>query len=172
MEQLAKIFTSPEFLSNIPNVLLLLLAIGLAAKFGLLRIKTDHVTIGDTRAASDKERAIIREQCDFTHAYLMGLVNKITATTVDGQLMYGGYFTKYILERAYDEFVKWITFNHISLDEAYVHTKQEKMKALVYSHAVRDEFKTEEFAERMDRWVREILEELVKIRQLYMKTRG
>lgn len=172
MEQVAKIFTSPEFLSNIPNVLLLLLAVGLAAKFGLLRIKTDHISIGNTRAASDKERAIIREQCDFTHAYLMGLVNKIVAVTPDNELIYGGYFTKYILERVYDEFVKWITFNHITLDEAYVHTKQEKIKALVYSHAVRDEFKTEQFAERMDRWVREVLEELVRIRQLYMKSRG
>lgn len=169
MEQLAKILTSPEFLNSIPNVLLLLFVVGVAAKLGLLRIKTDHIQIGNTVAASDIERTIIREQCDFTHTFLMGLVNKIEAATDDGKLLYNGWFTKCILEVVYDEFVKWITFNHITDDEAYVHTKQEKIKALVYSMGVRKEFKTHEFAERMDKWVLEVITELVRIRKLYKK---
>lgn len=169
MEHLVKILTSQEFLSNVPQVLLLLVVIGIAAKLGLLRIKTDHIQIGNTVVASDNERTIIREQCDFTHTFLMGLVNKIEAATDDGKLLYNGYFTKYILECVYDEFVRWITFNHISEDEAYVHTKQEKIKALVYSMGVRKEFKTHEFADRMDKWVLEVITELVKIRKLYKK---
>lgn len=169
MEQLAKIFTSTEFLTNIPNVLLLLFVVAVAAKLGLLKIKTEHIQIGNTVAASDNERTIIREQCDFTHTFLMGLVNKIEAATSDGKLLYNGYFTKWILECVYDEFVRWITFNHISDDEAYVHTKQEKIKALVYSMGVRAEFKTHEFADRMDKWVFEIITELVRIRKLYKK---
>lgn len=167
-EAFSNVLTSKSFLENIPNLLMLVLVLLIAVKLGIIRVKTKHVQIGQM-SDSDKERTIIREQCDFTHTYLMGLVSKIEKTTSDGKLIHGGYFTRYILEAAYDEFVKWITFNHISRSPAYVHTKQEKIKALVYSMGVREEFKTREFAERMDRWVSEVIEELVRIRELYAK---
>ena len=126
--------------------------------------------MGRARSASDTERAIIREQCDFTHVYLMGLVSKIKQVTPD--LLYDGYFTKYILEVAYDEFVRWITFNHIEDSEEYISTKQRKICSLVYSMGVRNEFKTAEFNHRMCNWVEEIIRELVRIRRVYERQGG
>ena len=133
-------------------------------KHGLLKIHTSHVSLGD----DTRERIIIREQIDWTHTYLQGLIGKIQQVTPD--LMYDGYFTKYILEVAFDEIVKWITFNHITIDEAYIKMKQDKICSLVYAQSVRPEFRTPEFQERMKRWVKEIIEHLVDIRKIY--TRG
>lgn len=138
----------------------ILLAVRLG-KHGLLKIHTRHVSIGD----DERERTIIREQVDWTHTYLQGLVSKIQQVTPD--LMYDGYFTKYILEIAFDEMVKWITFNHIIADEAYIKMKQDKICSLVYTYNVRPEFRTPEFQERMKRWVKEIIEHLIDIRKVY-----
>lgn len=159
------ILISKNALQTIVGVLVIVAIISLMIKTGMIRIKTKHVEVGVRRSASDTERAIIREQCDFTHIYLMGLISKIKKITPD--LLYDGYFTKYILEVAYDEFVKWITFNHIEDSEEYISTKQQKMCSLIYSMGVRDEFKTSEFQQRMSNWVEEIIKELVRIRRVY-----
>ena len=159
------ILISKNALQTIVGVLVIVAIISLMIKTGMIRIKTKHVEVGVRRSASDTERAIIREQCDFTHIYLMGLISKIKKITPD--LLYDGYFTKYILEVAYDEFVKWITFNHIEDSEEYISTKQQKMCSLIYSMGVRDEFKTAEFQQRMSNWVEEIIKELVRIRRVY-----
>ena len=159
------ILISKNALQTIVGVLVIVAIISLMIKTGMIRIKTKHVEVGVRRSASDTERAIIREQCDFTHIYLMGLISKIKKITPD--LLYEGYFTKYILEVAYDEFVKWITFNHIEDSEEYISTKQQKICSLIYSMGVRDEFKTPEFQQRMSNWVEEIIKELVRIRRVY-----
>ena len=159
------ILISKNALQTIVGVLVIVAIISLMIKTGMIRIKTKHVEVGVRRSASDTKRAIIREQCDFTHIYLMGLISKIKKITPD--LLYEGYFTKYILEVAYDEFVKWITFNHIEDSEEYISTKQQKICSLIYSMGVRDEFKTPEFQQRMSNWVEEIIKELVRIRRVY-----
>ena len=159
------ILLSPNALQIIFGIIILILLVSLMVKSGMIHIKTKHVVVGSSRSESDTERAIIREQCDFTHIFLLGLVSKIQKVTPD--LLYDGYFTKYILEVAYDEFVKWITFNHIENSEEYISTKQQKICSLVYSMGVREEFKTKEFQERICKWVAEIIKELVRIRRVY-----
>ena len=164
-EAISNVLTSANALQTIISIILVLLILVVMIKTGMIRIRTKHVQVGRPRSASDTERTIIREQCDFTHVYLMGLMSKIKQVTPD--LLYDGYFTKYILEVAYDEFVRWITFNHIEDSEEYVSTKQRKSCSLVYSMGVRDEFKTAEFNRRMCNWVEEIIRELVRIRRVY-----
>ncbi len=164
-EAIGKVLTSTNALQTIIGVILICLIVVMMIKTGMIRIKTKHVQVGRSRSASDTERTIIREQCDFTHIYLQGLVGKIQKVTPD--LLYGGYFTKYILEVAYDEFVRWITFNHIEDSDEYISTKQKKICSLIYSMGVRDEFKTPEFNRRMCNWVEEIIRELVRIRRIY-----
>lgn len=168
-EAIGKILTSTNALQAIIGVILICLIVVMMIKTGMIRIKTQHVQVGRGRSATDTERTIIREQCDFTHIYLQGLVGKIQKVTPD--LLYGGYFTKYILEVAYDEFVRWITFNHIEDSDEYISTKQKKICSLIYSMGVRDEFKTPEFNRRMCNWVEEIIRELVRIRRIY-ETQG
>lgn len=141
---------------------IILLAVRLG-KHGLLKIHTAHLSIGD----DELERTIIREQIDWAHTYLRGLVSKIQQVTPD--LLYDGYFTKYILEIVFDEMVKWITFNHIEVTETYIKIKQDKICSLVYAFNVRPEFRTKEFQERMKRWVEEVIEHLVEIRKIYSR---
>lgn len=166
-EALSNILTSTNALQTIIGVILICLIVVVMIKSGVIRIKTKHLQVGRVRSASDTERAIIREQCDFTHVYLQGLISKIQQVTPD--LLYNGYFTKYILEVVYDEFVRWITFNHVEDSEGYISTKQQKICSLVYSMGVRTEFKTPEFNKRMRNWVEEIIRELVRIRRVYEK---
>ena len=163
-ESISNILTSETFLSNIPSVLLLILALVISVKLGIIRVKTKHVQIGKM-SESDKERAVLREQIDWVHTYIQGLEGKIRL--VGPELKYGGFFTKYILELVYDEIVRWITFNHISLDEGYITAKTRKLISLVYAQEVQPEFMTPEFKGRMERWIKEVIEQLVEIRKMY-----
>lgn len=166
MEHLVTILTSEAFLKNIPNVLMLVLALMIAVKLGVIKVKTKHVQIGKM-SESDKERSVLREQIDWVHTYIQGLEGKIRL--VGPELKYGGFFTKYILELVYDEIVRWITFNHISTEEGYVSAKTKKLISLVYAQEVQPEFMTPEFKARMERWIKEVIEQLVEIRRLYEK---
>lgn len=166
-EAIGNVLTSQNAMQTIIGLILICLLVVIMIKTGMIRIRTKHVQVGMCRSATDTERTIIREQCDFTHVYLEGLVSKIKQVTPD--LLYNGYFTRYILEVAYDEFVRWITFNHVEDSEEYITTKQQKICSLIYSMGVRDEFKTPEFNARMRRWVEEIIRELVRIRRVYEK---
>lgn len=161
------VLTSKEFLSNIPAIILLIAAICIIGKLLKVQIKTDHIQIGGEPIEAYYERKIVQEQSDYVHTFLMGLISKITVTCTDQKLIYDGWMTKCILEMAYDEFVDWIHYNHISEDDAYISVKQNKIKAIVYSNPVREEFRTKEFEERIDKWVAEIIHEFVRIRRVY-----
>lgn len=168
MEGITNILTSPTFWSNVPSFIILIVVLAVLAKIFKVQIKTDHITVGGESQASFTERAIIREQCDFAHEYLRGLIGKIEPMMTEEDChKYGGYRTKYILEIVYDEMVKWITFNHITDDQAYITSKQNKICAMVYAENVNPEFKTPEFQDRMKRWVEEIILELVRTRKVY-----
>lgn len=130
----------------------------IAGKKGLLSVKAKGIRLG----TDETERNIIRQQTEWAYLYIMSLQSKIET---DGA--YNGYFTKYILERIYDKTVAWITFNHLHTKNAYIEIKQEEVCALVYSLGVKDEFKTPEFKKRMCNWVRELIEHLVQIREIY-----
>lgn len=159
-ETLGKVLTSDNGLAV---MLFFLVVVGLAVfavRYGLIKIRTRHVRIG---SAQDDERAIIRQQIEWSHLFIQSLASKIETDTSQ----YNGYFTKYILERCYDEVVDWITFNHLNLESDYISIKQDKICALVYSLNVRDEFKTPEFKERMRKWTKEVIERLVQIRSVY-----
>lgn len=166
-ETIENVLTGTNALQTIIGVILICLMVVIMVKTGMLRIRTKYVQVGSRRMSPDTERKIIQEQCEFTRAYLQGLIGKITEVCPDHKLLYDGWFTKCILSDVYDEFVKWITQNHISDNKAYVSTKQNKICALIYSYPVRNEFKTPEFQVRMKNWVEEILRELVRIRTVY-----
>lgn len=126
---------------------------------GAVGINTGKIYVG----SDQREREIIRQQVEYARLYIESLSGKIKVK----ESHYGGYFTKYVLERVYDEVVDWITFNHLSKEGAYISIKQAKITNLVYSLNVNEEFQTPEFKERMEKWVEELISELVQIRQLY-----
>lgn len=168
MESIAKMLTSETFLSNIPSVLLLVVALAILAKILKIRINTDHITIGGEDRKAYYERSVVRNQVNQAKLFCMALENKIIAV-LDEPPKSDGYYVKYILECVYDKIVEWIMYNHIENTEEYIESKQWEIQSLVYSFNPPDKFKTPEFKERMDRWTAEIIGRMVSIRKLYNK---
>ena len=95
--------------------------------------------------------------------FIMSLASKVDA---DGK--YNGYKTKYILELVFDEVVDWIFQNHMTTEGEYVRTKQDKLRSIVYGVPdLQEVFRTQEFADRMDKWTKELIERLIRIRKVY-----
>ena len=167
METLATIFTSKDFLSSIPSVILLIVAICILGKLLKVRVTTSHIQIGGEDKNSYYERAIVRNQVNQAKLFCMALENKINAL-VDHKTA-DSYYVKYILECVYDKITEWIMYNHIENTEEYIESKQWEMQSLVYSFNPPDQFKTPEFQERINKWTAEIIGRLVSIRKLYEK---
>ena len=165
METLATVLTSKDFLSSIPSVILLIVAICILGKILKVRVTTSHIQIGCEDKNSYYERAIVRNQVNQAKLFCMALENKINALvehkTADG------YYVKYILECVYDKMTEWIMYNHIENTEEYIESKQWEMQSLVYSFCPPEQFKTPEFQERINKWTAEIIGRLVSIRKLY-----
>ena len=165
METLATILTSKDFLSNVPSVILLIVAICILGKILKVRVTTSHIQIGGEDKNSYYERAIVRNQVNQAKLFCMALENKINALvehkTADG------YYVKYILECVYDKMTEWIMYNHIENTDEYIESKQWEMQSLVYSFCPPEQFKTPEFQERINKWTAEIVGRLVSIRKLY-----
>ena len=53
------------------------------------------------------------------------------------------------------------------MNQLYVQDKQENIENLVYTMVVDDDFKTPEFKRRMDNWVKELIEQLVQVKEIY-----
>lgn len=164
-QTIGDVLTSTNALQTLIVLVVIILIVALLAKANVLNINTKHLHFG--MSSSDEERTVIREQIDWVHTYLQGLESKIRSVASDHMLVYGGYFTKYILEVVFDEIVKWITFNNIEDTERYVTVKQEKICSLVYAQGVRDEYHSKEFARLICQWVEEIIKKLIEIRKLY-----
>lgn len=165
METLATILTSKDFLSSIPSVILLIVAICILGKILKVRVTTSHIQIGGEDKNSYYERAIVRNQVNQAKLFCMALENKINAL-VDHKTA-DSYYVKYILECVYDKITEWIMYNHIENTEEYIESKQWEMQSLVYSFNPPDQFKTPEFQERINKWTAEIIGRLVSIRKLY-----
>ena len=167
METLATILTSKDFLSSIPSVILMLVAICILGKILKVRVTTSHIQIGGEDKNSYYERAIVRNQVNQAKLFCMALENKINALVEHKSA--DGYYVKYILECVYDKITEWIMYNHIENTEEYIESKQWEMQSLVYSFRPPDQFKTPEFQERINKWTAEMIGRLVSIRKLYEK---
>lgn len=165
-EAIANVLMSPNILKVVFGLSVLIILLIVLVKLRVITINTEHVTIGD-KESTDLEQTIIRNQITFVHLYCESLEGKIAQ--VKSPLRYDGYFAKYVLERVFDKIVEWITNNHITDNEPYVHIKQEEICNLVYSLGVDEEFKTDEFRERMRNWTEEVILEIIKIRKVYTK---
>jgi hypothetical protein len=130
-------------------------------KTGAVSIRTRHVRIGRAEA----EREVIRRQVEAAHDFIMSIDGKIKADNSH----YNCYFTKYILERVYDKAIEWIMFNHITNSTLYVQDKQDTICNLIYTFDVGADFKTPEFKNRVCNWVAELIDRLIKTREIYSK---
>ncbi len=171
MEGIFGLFTNKDFLSSIPNLLLLVAAVAVLVKTGVLKVKTDHVQLGGAHdEKAELERTIIRNQATTAHDFIKGLEPKVC------EKLYGAgssssskpsWHVKYSLELVYDKCVEWIMFNHIEDCEAYVSCKQDEVVALIHSLYVGGGLATAEFDDIMRGWTLEMVKKLVAIRKMY-----
>lgn len=141
-------------------IFLVLIIVALFVKKGTIKVNTKHIQIGNELT----QRELIRRQVETAHTFIMSLEGKIVCDTSK----YNGYLTKYILERVYDKVIEWIIFNHITTNQLYIQDKQESICNLVYTMNVNDDFKTPEFKNRMCNWVKELIEQLVQVKEIYL----
>ena len=157
-ESISKVLTSPNafvvliFLAFVSVILFILV------KSGVLKISTSAVQLG----SGDLERNIIRQQLDYVSLHLKGLEAKL-----DKPEGYNEYLGKLIIEKVFDEYVNWITFNHINKSPAYVEIKQERVVSLIRQYTIKDEFRSEEFEELIRKDTKEVIEALIRIREVY-----
>ena len=157
VESLKEVITSPNawlFLAFVVIVLVLILKM---IKHGLLNVKTKSFQIGN----SERERVILTKQNQLAYSYIMALEPIIQE---DDELK--RYITVCMLEKVYDEVVKWILANHMNTSEEYVILKQEEITYLVSSLAVNPKIRSKEFVDRMKSWTKELIERLVQVREV------
>jgi len=107
------------------------------------------------------------EQSKWAYLFIMAIKGKIlTEDATDAQ----NERTELILYKVYVKVIDWINYNHISDNNSYVEIKQSEIKNLVYSqNNLDDDYKTPEFAIRMDGWVRELILNLIQVRKEYIQ---
>lgn len=142
--------------------LLLVLLVIICSRLGLIKIKTDKLTIGIE--SSELERTIMRNQIEYTEVSLKAFEQKIQKP--DGYNIYRG---KYVTERVFDEIVKWIAFNHIRTDDHYVGIKQAAIWDLVQTLVEKDQFRSDDFKDLVNKYVEKTIRNLVAIREEYSK---
>lgn len=159
-EAISSVLTSPNAREILFFLAVVIVAAIVLVKTGAVTVRTKHVRIGRAEA----EREVIRRQVEAAHDFIMSIEGKIPEKPE-----YGGYFTKYILERVYDKVIEWVMFNHITDTPMYVQDKQATICNLVYTFSISEEYKTPEFKNRMCNWTAELITRLVRTREIYTR---
>lgn len=141
-------------------VIIILLLAHLSNK-GVFKWHTEKLTIG----ASENERAIIRQQVEWTELEIESLASAEIFSHVDE------WRTKYILEKLFDEILQWIIFNHIKDSPEYISIKQEKIWNMTQTLVVREEFRSDEFKDFIYKEVDKIIKRLIFLRRQYGTSR-
>lgn len=141
-------------------VIIILLLAHLSNK-GVFKWHTEKLTIG----ASENERAIIRQQVEWTELEIESLASAEIFSHVDE------WRTKYILEKIFDEILQWIIFNHIKDSPEYISIKQEKIWNMTQTLVIREEFRSDEFKDFIYKEVDKIIKRLIFLRRQYGTSR-
>lgn len=141
-------------------VIIILLLAHLSNK-GVFKWHTEKLTIG----ASENERAIIRQQVEWTELEIESLATAEIFSHVDE------WRTKYILEKLFDEVLQWIIFNHIKDSPEYISIKQEKIWNMTQTLVIREEFRSDEFKDFIYKEVDKIIKRLIFLRRQYGTSR-
>lgn len=159
-EAIKSIFTSTDSIGILLCLILAFVVVSFVSKKGILKIDTKHVKLG-----GNQEREIIRRQIEYAHWFITSVETEIN----DRSERYGGYFTKYVLERVYDEIITWICFNHFSLDKKYINLKVDAVMTIIGALESDAYYSSPEFKQRVYQWVVEMIETLINIREVHSK---
>lgn len=157
-ESIANILTSTNAVAVLTFLGVCIIGGVVLVKTNLLQIHTDSVRLG----AMDTERNIIRQQQDYVRLHLKSIENDLEKP--EG---YNEWLGRFVVMRVYAEYVEWISFNHLSKSEAYIKVKQNKLVDLINQYTYKEEFKTEDFIEFIRKDTRQMILDLIQIREVY-----
>lgn len=141
------------------TLLILVIVAAVLAKVGVFQFKGKGVTIG----GDEDERAIIRQQTEWTQLFIQSMQQLPIFEGNDT------YHTLYVLEKVFDEVLNWIVFNHISDGENYISIKQEKIWNLIQTLVTDKKFTSLEFKQTVYDNTEVLIKRLVYIRKNYRK---
>lgn len=158
-ESISNVLTSGNAVAVLLTLIVLVIILAILAKKGIFQFNGKGVTIGD----NEDERAVIRQQTEWSQLFIQSMRQ---LPIFDGS---DTYHTLYILEKAFDEVLSWIVFNHISDSENYISIKQEKVWNLIQTLVEDRKFTTEEFKQTIYDNTEVLIKRLVHIRKNYRK---
>lgn len=158
-ESISNVLTSGNAVAVLLTLIVLIIILAVLAKKGIFQFSGKGVTIGD----NEDERAVIRQQTEWSQLFVQSMRQLPIFEGSDT------YHTLYILEKAFDEVLNWIVFNHISDSENYISIKQEKIWNLIQTLVIDKKFTTEEFKQTIYDNTEVLIKRLVHIRKNYRK---
>ena len=154
-----------EKISSFYGVIILLIIMVVSyilLRTGKLQIKTKSMRLGKADI-EENERKIMRHQMSFLHISAEGIASRLPSNL-------DVWRTKYIIAKVCDVLEEAILYNHIERgDEKYISIKQKLAYNAVIKRSEDDYFKTQEFHDLCDKFVRDMLNEFVNIREVYSK---
>lgn len=154
-----------EKISSFYGVIILLIIMIVSyilLRTGKLQIKTKSMRLGKADI-EENERKIMRQQMSFLHISAEGIISRLPSNL-------DIWRTKYIIAKVCDVLEEAILYNHIERgDEKYISIKQKLAYNAVVKRSEDDYFKTQEFHDLCDKFVRDMLNEFVNIREVYSK---
>ena len=133
-----------------------------SAKAGLFSYKSNKIQIG--RDDREIEQIIIRNQFDYAKDMIESLERDIPRFE-----NYSEDRGRFVLEKLFDEVIKWIVLNHIEKTKSYVGIKQKKVLNIIRKYSKNDLYTTDEFNEYVKKQVKDMIYTLVDIREEYNK---
>lgn len=158
-ESIGNVLTSNNAVAVLITLLILVIVAAVLAKVGIFQFKGKGVTIG----GDEDERAIIRQQTEWTQLFIQSMQQLPIFEGSDT------YHTLYILEKVFDEVLNWVVFNHISDSENYISIKQEKIWNLIQTLVTDKKFTSTEFKQVIYDNTEVLIKRLVYIRKNYRK---
>lgn len=158
-ESIGNILTSGNAVAVLLTLIVLVVIIAILAKKGIFQFNGKGVTIGD----NEDERAVIRQQTEWSQLFIQSMRQLPIFEGSDT------YHTLYILEKAFDEVLSWIVFNHISDSENYISIKQEKVWNLIQTLVEDKKFTSDDFKQIIYNNTEVLIKRLVHIRKNYRK---
>lgn len=158
-ESIGNVLISNNAIVVLVTLLILVIVAAVLAKVGIFQFKGKGVTIG----GDEDERAIIRQQTEWTQLFIQSLQQLPIFEGNDT------YHTLYVLEKVFDEVLNWIVFNHISDGENYISIKQEKIWNLIQTLVTDKKFTSLEFKQTVYDNTEVLIKRLVYIRKNYRK---
>lgn len=144
-------------------LLLIIMVVGyILLRTGKLQIKTKSVQLGKADI-EENERKIMRQQMSFLHVSAEGMISQLPSDL-------DMWRAKYVMAKVCDVLEEAILYNHIQRgDEKYINIKQQLVYNAVLKRTEKDYFKTQEFKDLCDKFVRDMLTEFINIREIYSK---